>query len=47
MGMRFYGISELLEEELHKKIDIHTHRQLVNSEAFLTEILKDGIKIYG
>ena len=47
MGMRFYGISELLEEELHKKIDIHTHRQLVNNETLLMQILKDGIKIYG
>ena len=47
MGMRFYGISELLEEELHKKIDIHTHRQLVDNETFLMQILKDGIKIYG
>ena len=47
MGMRFYGISELLEKELHKKVDLHTHRQLVENETFLAEILKDGIKIYG
>ena len=46
MGMRFYGISEVLEEELHKKIDIHTHRQLVHNEALLSEILTEGIKIY-
>ena len=46
MGMRFYGISELLEKELHKKVDLHTHRQLADNETFLAEILKDGIKIY-
>ena len=47
MGMKFYGISELLEQELHKKIDLHTHRQMVNNEIFMSEILKDGVKIYG
>ncbi len=47
LGMRFYGISELLEKELHKKVDLHTHRQLADNETFLAEILKDGIKIYG
>ena len=46
MGMKFYGISELLEQELHKKVDLHTHRQLADNETFLAEILKDGIKIY-
>ena len=47
MGMRFFGISELLEEELHKKVDLHTHRQLADNKTFLADILKDGIKIYG
>lgn len=47
MGIRFYGISELLEKELHKKIDLHTHRQLAENEKLLADILKDGIKIYG
>ena len=46
MGMKFYGISEVLEQELHKKIDLHTHRQLVENETLVKEILKDGIKIY-
>ena len=45
MGIRFYGISELLEKELHKKIDLHTHCQLAENEKLLAEILKDGIKI--
>ena len=47
MGMKFYGIAAELEERLHKQIDLHTHRQLVKSEKFLEQILKDGIKIYG
>jgi predicted nucleotidyltransferase/DNA-binding XRE family transcriptional regulator len=47
MGMKFYGIVAELEESLHKTIDLHTHRQLVNNEKFLEEILNEGIKIYG
>lgn len=47
MGMKFYGIASDLEEQLHKHIDLHTHRQLVNNEPFLENVLKDGIKIYG
>ena len=47
MGMKFYGIAAELEEQLHKQIDLHTHRQLAKSEKFLEQILKEGIKIYG
>ena len=47
IGMKYYGIAVDLEERLHKKIDLHTHRQLLNSEGFLEQVLKDGIKIYG
>lgn len=47
IGMRFYGIATLLEEILHKQIDLHTHRQLINNEKFAQAVLKDGIKIYG
>lgn len=47
MGMKFYGIATELEEQLHKQIDLHTHRQLMKNEKFLEHILKDGIKIYG
>ena len=46
MGMKFYGIASDLEEQLHKHIDLHTHRQLVNNEQFLENVLKDAIKIY-
>ncbi|MCR5079294.1 MAG: nucleotidyltransferase domain-containing protein [Bacilli bacterium] len=47
MGMKFYGIASVLEERLHKQIDLHTHRQLVNNEKLLKEILTEGVKIYG
>ena len=47
MGMKFYKIAADLKEQLHKNIDLHTHRQLVNNEQFLENVLKDGIKIYG
>lgn len=46
MGMKFYGVASELEELLHKKIDLHTHRQLLNNEKLLEELLNDGIKIY-
>ena len=47
IGMRFFGIATLLEERLHKVIDVHTHRQLIRNETFMSEILTEGIKIYG
>ena len=47
IGMRFYVIAAELEEQLHKQIDLHTHRQLAKKEEFLKRVLKDGIKIYG
>ena len=47
MGMRFYAIAAKLEEELHKTMDLHTHRQVMQNEALFAEILKEGIKIYG
>ena len=47
MGMKLYGISVRLEEELHKKVDIVTHRQLNDNFKFMEQVLKDGIKIYG
>ena len=47
LGMRFYAIATKLEEKLHKRIDLHTQRQLIDNETFLEQVLKDGIKIYG
>ena len=47
IGLKFYGIAGELEQELHKEVDIVTHRQLINNEKFAEQVLKDGIKIYG
>ena len=47
MGIKFYDIAAELEEQLHKQIDLHTHRQLIQNEKLLEQILIDGIKIYG
>ena len=47
IGLKFYGIAGDLEQELHKEVDIVTHRQLINNEKFAERVLKDGIKIYG
>lgn len=47
LGMKLYGITTELEERLHKKIDLHTHRQLAKNEKLLEEVLTEGIKIYG
>ena len=47
MGMKLYEIGPILEGRLHKRVDLHTHRQLLHDEALLSEVLKDGIKIYG
>ena len=46
-GMKFYGLVERLREALCKKVDLLDTKQLVNNEGLITEILKDGIKIYG
>lgn len=47
MGIKFFGIAGELEQDLHKEIDLHTHRQLVNDVRFAEQVLIDGIKIYG
>ena len=47
MGMKFYGIAGELEQEFHKEVDLHTHRQLMNDERFIEQVLIDAIKIYG
>lgn len=47
IGIKFFGISSDLEKAFHKKVDILTHRQLINNEKLIKEILNEGIKIYG
>jgi len=46
-GLRFYGLTESLRECLHKNIDLLDLKQLLNNEALLKEVLRDGIKVYG
>ena len=47
MGLDFYGMSVELEQFLHKKIDLVSHRQIAGNEDFLERILREGVKIYG
>ena len=46
-GMAFYGLAEELRESLHKKVDLLNIEQLNNNILLLSEVLKEGIKIYG
>ncbi len=46
-GLNFYGMVEELRENLKKKVDVLEQKQLVDNFELTTEILKDGIKIYG
>ena len=46
MDMRYYGMIAELEQELHKEVDMHTHRQLVNDARFAEQVLIDAIRIY-
>ena len=46
-GIRFYGLIEEIRTILHKKVDLLDIKQLKNNLELTTEILKDGIKIYG
>ena len=47
MGLDFYGMIAELEEQLHKKVDLQTHRQILNDEKIIENILTEGVKIYG
>ena len=47
IGMKLFGLAAQLEDLLHKQVDLHTHRQLVQNITFIEEILKEAIKIYG
>ena len=38
---------EELREKLCKKVDLLNTKELVQNENLISEILKDGIKIYG
>ena len=47
MGLSFYGMIGELKDVLHKDVDLQTHRQIVDSESMIEDILSEGIKIYG
>lgn len=46
-GLNFIGLSETIRNMLHKKIDLVRFNTLSNNLELLSEIMKDGIKIYG
>ncbi len=46
-GIGFYGLVEELREKLKKKVDLLDQNQIKDNFALVSEILKDGIKIYG
>ena len=45
-GLKFYELAERLRQRLHKKVDLLEAAQLLNSQALLREVLKDGIRVY-
>ena len=46
-GLRFFSLVEELRENLHKKVDALNQDQAANNYALLSEVLKEGVKIYG
>ena len=46
-GLKYYELVERLREGLHKRVDLLDYKQLLNNEALLNEVLKEGIRIYG
>ena len=47
MGLKFYDISQDLQEQFHKEVDLQSYEQLLNNAPMLKDILVEGIKIYG
>ncbi len=46
-GLDFYGIVEDFRAALCKKVDVIRVEDLEGNTSLMTEILKDGVKIYG
>ena len=46
-GLKFYELVEKLRESLHKKVDLLDFKQFMNNKVLASEVLKEGIKIYG
>lgn len=46
-GLKFFGLVEELRQALHKNVDVLSLEQLKDDFELTSEILKDGIRIYG
>ena len=46
-GLNFVGLIEELRMELHKRVDLLRLSDMCNNIELVSEIMKDGIKIYG
>ena len=46
-GLKFAGLSESIRRVLHKNVDLIRFSNLENNITLISEIMKDGIKIYG
>lgn len=46
-GFKFVGLVEKLHQELKKNVDVIRFNDLSNNLELISEIMKDGIKIYG
>ncbi len=46
-GLSFFGLVEEFRQALHKKVDIIRVEELQGNVDLLSDVLKDGIKLYG
>ena len=46
-GLKYVGLAESLRIVLNKKVDLIRLSDLSNNVGLVSEIMKDGIKIYG
>lgn len=46
-GLAFYGLVEEIREKLKKKVDLLRIEDLTENTGLLSEVLKDGVKVYG
>ncbi|MBR2282008.1 MAG: nucleotidyltransferase domain-containing protein [Spirochaetales bacterium] len=46
-GIAFYGLVEDLRQSLRKKVDVLRVEDLDGNTALMSEIFRDGVKIYG
>ena len=46
-GMKIAGLAEAIRDVLHKKIDLIRFDSLKNNLELVSEIMKDGVKVYG